>query len=93
MILTDDNFASIVSAIEEGRTVYSNLQKFLLYILTSNVPEAAPSVIFLVTRGLVPLPLTVMQILTVDLGTDLLPALGLGTEKQSRALWTSHHGR
>jgi magnesium-transporting ATPase (P-type) len=81
MILTDDNFASIVSAIEEGRTVYSNLQKFLLYILTSNVPEAAPSVIFLVTRGLVPLPLTVMQILTVDLGTDLLPALGLGTEK------------
>ncbi|GHP13706.1 haloacid dehalogenase [Lentilactobacillus fungorum] len=81
MILTDDNFASIVSAIEEGRTVYSNLQKFLLYILNSNVPEAAPSVIFLVTRGLVPLPLTVMQILTVDLGTDLLPALGLGIEK------------
>ncbi|MCV3742141.1 cation-transporting P-type ATPase [Lentilactobacillus hilgardii] len=81
MILTDDNFASIVSAIEEGRTVYSNLQKFLLYILNSNVPEAAPSVVFLLTRGLVPLPLTVMQILTVDLGTDLLPALGLGIEK------------
>ncbi|MFD1126226.1 cation-translocating P-type ATPase [Lentilactobacillus raoultii] len=81
MILTDDNFASIVSAIEEGRTVYSNLQKFLLYILNSNVPEAMPSVVFLLTRGLVPLPLTVMQILTVDLGTDLLPALGLGTEK------------
>ncbi len=81
MILTDDNFASIVSAIEAGRTVYANLQKFLLYILNSNVPEAAPSVIFLLTRGLVPLPLTVMQILTVDLGTDLLPALGLGIEK------------
>ncbi len=81
MILTDDNFASIVSAIEEGRTVYNNLQKFLLYILNSNVPEAAPSIVFLLTRGLVPLPLTVMQILTVDLGTDLLPALGLGTEK------------
>lgn len=81
MILTDDNFASIVSAIEEGRTVYSNLQKFLLYILNSNMPEAAPSVVFLLTRGLVPLPLTVMQILTVDLGTDLLPALGLGIEK------------
>ncbi len=80
MILTDDNFASIVAAIEEGRTVYSNLQKFLLYILNSNVPEAAPSVIFLFTRGLVPLPLTVMQILTVDLGTDMLPALGLGAE-------------
>lgn len=81
MILTDDNFASIVSAIEEGRTVYKNLQKFLLYILNSNVPEAAPSIVFLLTKGLVPLPLTVMQILTVDLGTDLLPALGLGVEK------------
>lgn len=81
MILTDDNFASIVAAIEEGRTVYSNLQKFLLYILNSNMPEAAPSIIFLFTRGLVPLPLTVMQILTVDLGTDMLPALGLGAEK------------
>lgn len=81
MILTDDNFASIVSAIEEGRTVYSNIQKFLLYILNSNVPEAIPSVLFLFTRGLVPLPLTVMQILTVDLGTDMLPALGLGAEK------------
>ncbi|MFC6202805.1 cation-translocating P-type ATPase [Lactiplantibacillus nangangensis] len=81
MILTDDNFASIVSAIEEGRTVYSNLQKFLLYILNSNVPEAIPSVLFLFSRGLIPLPLTVMQILTVDLGTDMLPALGLGAEK------------
>ncbi|WP_338211413.1 cation-transporting P-type ATPase [Lactiplantibacillus paraxiangfangensis] len=81
MILTDDNFASIVAAIEEGRTVYSNLQKFLLYILNSNVPEAIPSVLFLFSRGLIPLPLTVMQILTVDLGTDMLPALGLGAEK------------
>ena len=81
MILTDDNFASIVAAIEEGRTVYSNLQKFLLYIFNSNVPEAIPSVLFLFSRGLVPLPLTVMQILTVDLGTDMLPALGLGAER------------
>ncbi|WP_461226581.1 cation-translocating P-type ATPase [Lacticaseibacillus suihuaensis] len=81
MILTDDNFASIVAAIEEGRTVYANLQKFLTYILTSNVPEAIPSVLFLFSRGLIPLPMTVMQILTVDLGTDMLPALGLGAEK------------
>ncbi|MCX2455550.1 cation-translocating P-type ATPase [Lacticaseibacillus nasuensis] len=81
MILTDDNFASIVAAIEEGRTVYSNLQKFLTYILTSNVPEAIPSALFLFSRGLIPLPMTVMQILTVDLGTDMLPALGLGSEK------------
>lgn len=81
MILTDDNFASIVAAIEEGRAVYSNIQKFLIYILCSNVPEAFPSILFLFSRGLIPLPLTVMQILTVDLGTDLLPALGLGSEK------------
>lgn len=81
MILTDDNFASIVAAIEEGRTVYANLQKFLTYILTSNVPEAIPSVLFLFSRGLIPLPMTVMQILTVDLGTDMLPALGLGAEQ------------
>lgn len=81
MILADDNFTSIVNAIEEGRTVYSNIQKFLLYILNSNLPEAIPSVLFLFSRGLIPLPLTVMQILSVDLGTDMFPALGLATEK------------
>lgn len=81
IVLTDDNFASIVAAIEEGRTVYNNIQKFLTYILTSNVPEAFPSILFLFSRGIIPLPMTVMQILTVDLGTDMLPALGLGSEK------------
>ncbi|WP_210388975.1 cation-transporting P-type ATPase [Olsenella sp. HMSC062G07] len=80
MILTDDNFASIVHAIEEGRAVYANIRKFLLYILNSNVPEAVPSAVHLLSGGAVPLPLTTMQILTIDLGTDMLPALGLGTE-------------
>ena len=80
MILTDDNFASIVKAIEEGRTVYSNIRKFLLYILNSNMPEGVPSAFFLLSKGAIPLPLTVMQILSIDLGTDMLPALGLGTE-------------
>lgn len=80
LILTDDNFASIVRAVEEGRAVYSNIQKFLLYIFGSNVPEAIPSAAFLLSRGFIPLPLTVMQILSVDLGTDMIPALGLGTE-------------
>ena len=80
MILTDDNFASIVAAIEEGRAVYSNIRKFLLYILNSNAPEAVPSAVYLLSGGAVPLPLTTMQILTIDLGTDMLPALGLGTE-------------
>lgn len=80
MILTDDNFASIVRAIEEGRAVYSNIRKFILYILNSNMPEGAPSAVYLFSRGGIPLPLTVMQILSIDLGTDMMPALGLGTE-------------
>ena len=70
MILTDDNFASIVHAIEEGRAVYANIRKFMLYILNSNVPEAVPSAIYLLSGGAVPLPLTTMQILTIDLGTE-----------------------
>lgn len=86
MILTDDNFASIVHAIEEGRAVYSNIRKFMLYILNSNMPEAVPSALFLFSRGAIPLPLTVMQILTIDLGTDMLPALGLGTEKPEKGV-------
>ena len=78
MILTDDNFASIVSAIEEGRAVYSNIKKFVTYIFASNIPEIVPFIVFVLFK--IPLPLTVMQILAVDLGTDLVPALGLGTE-------------
>ncbi len=80
MILTDDHFASIVRAIAEGRTVYNNIRKFILYILNSNMPEGVPSAAFLFSGGAIPLPLTVMQILSIDLGTDMLPALGLGTE-------------
>ncbi len=79
MVLLDDNFASIVSAIEEGRAVFANIRNFLTYILTSNVPQLIPYLAFVVFR--VPLPLTVIQILAVDLGTDMLPALGLGAEK------------
>ncbi|MCE5182421.1 MAG: cation-transporting P-type ATPase [Betaproteobacteria bacterium] len=79
MILLDDNFASIVAAIEEGRAVYENIRKFLTYILTSNLTEAVPFLAFVLFR--IPLPLTIIQILAVDLGTDLLPALSLGAEK------------
>lgn len=78
IILIDDNFASIVSAIEEGRAVFSNIRKFLTYILTSNVPELIPYLAFVLFR--IPLPLTILQILAVDLGTDMLPALALGAE-------------
>jgi magnesium-transporting ATPase (P-type) len=78
MILLDDNFASIVAAIEEGRAVFDNIRKFLTYILTSNIPELVPYLAFALFK--IPLPLTVVQILAVDLGTDMVPALGLGTE-------------
>ena len=79
IVLLDDNFASIVAAIEEGRAVYQNIRKFLTYILTSNIPEILPYLAFVLFR--IPLPLTIIQILAVDLGTDMLPALGLGAEK------------
>ena len=79
LILLDDNFASIVGAIEEGRAVYDNIRKFLTYILTSNVPELVPYLAFVLFK--VPLALTIIQILAVDLGTDMLPALALGAEK------------
>ncbi|SDS90904.1 cation-translocating P-type ATPase [Pseudomonas oryzae] len=79
MVLLDDNFASIVRAVEEGRAVYANLRKFLTYILSSNIPELVPYLAFVLLR--IPLPLTIIQILAVDLGTDMLPALALGAER------------
>ncbi|HXJ55694.1 MAG TPA: cation-transporting P-type ATPase [Verrucomicrobiae bacterium] len=78
IILLDDNFATIVAAIEEGRAVYANIRKFLTYILTSNIPELVPYLAFVLFK--IPLPLTVIQILAVDLGTDMMPALALGAE-------------
>jgi len=78
MVLADDNFASIVAAVEEGRAVYDNVRKFVTYIFASNIPELVPFVAFVLFQ--IPLPLTIMQILAVDLGTDLLPALALGGE-------------
>ena len=80
MILTDDNFASIVGAVEEGRAVYTNIRKFATYVLNSNVPEAVPMILYLFSRGAIPLPLTIMQVLAIDLGTDMVPAIGLGAE-------------
>jgi Ca2+-transporting ATPase len=80
MILTDDNFASIVYAVEEGRAVYANIRKFAVYVFNSNMAEAVPFILFLFSRGLIPLPITVMQVLAIDLGTDMVPAIGLGTE-------------
>ncbi len=78
IILLDDNFATIVHAIEEGRGVYENIKKFIVYVLTSNIPEILPYIAYLLLP--IPLPITVIQILSVDLFTDMLPAIGLGNE-------------
>ena len=79
IVLTDDNFATIVVAIEQGRSVYQNIRKFMTYILASNVAELVPFLAMVVLK--IPPALIIMQILIVDLGTDILPALALGTER------------
>jgi magnesium-transporting ATPase (P-type) len=80
MVLTDDNFASIVAAVEAGRRVYDNVRKFIVYIFAHAPLEVVPFVAFAVSGGLIPLPLTVLQILAIDLGTETVPALALGRE-------------
>jgi calcium-translocating P-type ATPase len=80
MVLTDDNFATIVAAIEAGRQVFDNVRKFVLYIFAHATPEVVPFLVFALSGGTVPLPLTVLQILAIDLGTEILPALALGRE-------------
>jgi magnesium-transporting ATPase (P-type) len=82
IVLLDDHFATIVTAIEEGRAVFDNLRKFLTYILVHNVAEMLPYIAFVLFR--VPLGLTVIQILALDLGTETLPALALGVERPDR---------
>jgi sodium/potassium-transporting ATPase subunit alpha len=79
MILLDDNFASIVTGVEEGRLIFDNLKKSIAYTLTSNIPEISPFLAFIVTG--IPLPLGTVTILCIDLGTDLLPAISLAYEE------------
>lgn len=78
VILLDDNFASIVAGIEEGRTIFANIRKFTNYVLVSNGPEIIPYLIYMVLP--VPLALTIIQILSIDLGTDIVPSIALGRE-------------
>ncbi len=79
MILIDDNFASIVNAVEEGRAVFQNIRKFLTYVLVHNVAELVPFLAFALFK--IPLPLTPIQALSIDMATDSLTALGLGVER------------
>jgi len=78
IVLMDDNFATIVAAVEEGRVIYGNIRRFIGYVLTSNVPEILPYIAFVLFA--IPLPLPVLLILAIDLGTDLAPAVALATE-------------
>ena len=80
MVLTDDNFATVVAAVAAGRRVYDNIRKFILYIFAHATPEVVPFLVFALSGGAIPLPLTVLQILAIDLGTEVMPALALGRE-------------
>jgi magnesium-transporting ATPase (P-type) len=83
LVLLDDDFATIVAAVSQGRTTFTNIRRFLTYHLTDNVAELAPFLVFTVTGGGVPLALGVLQVLSLDIATDLLPALALGAEPAS----------
>jgi calcium-translocating P-type ATPase len=80
MVLTDDNFATIVVAIEAGRQVYDNVRKFIQYIFAHATPEVAPFLVFALSGGAIPLPLTVLQLLAFDVGSETLPSLALGRD-------------
>jgi magnesium-transporting ATPase (P-type) len=80
LVLLDDDFATIVTAIAQGRSTYTNVRRFLTYHLTDNVAELTPFVVWALSGGQIPLALGVLQILCLDLGTDLLPAVALGAE-------------
>ncbi len=80
MVLTDDNFATIVVAIEAGRQVYDNVRKFIQYIFAHATPEVAPFLVFALAGGAIPLPLTVLQLLAFDVGSETLPSLALGRD-------------
>jgi len=78
MLLLDDNFSSIVNGIEEGRIIFDNLKKSIMYTLCSNIPELIPFVAFIIVQC--PLPMTTILILCIDLGTDMYPAVSFAYE-------------
>ena len=93
LILLDDHFGTIVTAIELGRATYANVRRFLTYHLTDNVAELAPFALWAVTGGHYPLAITVLQVLALDIGTDMLPALALGTEPPRRRMMEGRAAR
>merc|ERR1712168_690292 len=88
MILLDDNFASMVTGVEEGRLIFDNLKKSIAYTLTSNIPEISPFLVFILAG--IPLPLGTVTILCIDLGTDLIPAISLAYEEAETDIMKRH---
>jgi magnesium-transporting ATPase (P-type) len=86
LVLLDDDFATIVAAIEQGRSTFSNIRRFLTYHLTDNVAELTPFVAWALSGGRFPLAIGVLQILALDIGTDVLPSLALGAEPPARGV-------
>ena len=86
LVLLDDHFATIVNAVELGRATFANVRRFLTYHLTDNVAELAPFAAWALTGGQLPLAIGVLQVLALDIGTDMLPALALGAEPPSRRI-------
>jgi calcium-translocating P-type ATPase len=86
LVLLDDDFATIVAAVEQGRSTFANIRRFLTYHLTDNVAELAPFVVWALSGGRFPLAIGVLQVLALDIGTDVLPALALGAEPPSAHL-------
>ncbi|OBH60303.1 magnesium-transporting ATPase [Mycobacterium sp. E2479] len=80
MVLVDDNFSTIVTAVHAGRRIYDNVRKFIVYIFAHATPETVPFLLFAVSGGSIPLPITIMQILAFDVGSETLPALSLSRE-------------
>lgn len=80
MVLTDDDFSTIVTAVHAGRRIYDNVRKFIIYIFAHATPETVPFLVFALGGGLIPLPLTIMQLLAFDVGSETLPALSLSRE-------------
>lgn len=83
LVLLDDDFATVIAAIEQGRSTYANIRRFLTYHLTDNVAELAPFVVWALSGDRIPLAIGVLQVLALDIGTDVLPALALGAEPPS----------
>ncbi|SDH59714.1 ATPase, P-type (transporting), HAD superfamily, subfamily IC [Lentzea fradiae] len=84
LVLLDDHFSTIVAAVELGRATFANIRRFLTYHLTDNVAELTPFVVWALSGGTIPLAISVLQVLALDIGTDLLPALALGAEPPNK---------